>query len=258
MCIVSSNIDEYNTLEHINNIMLDKLTEEPSETVENKINQLIDNMSDNTVVDEKTKENILIEAAYPYFVYFNNKFIDPFIEHFTEHFTEQNINEYFEKTIQNYITEDYMMNDASIIINKLKSKKIKSKNNSSYFLNTLYSLLINPQDYSNIITWKYNYNNKILIIIKNKKEVSKKLCPKAKNLDFTSCLRQFNNYSFNRIKNQQNINQYDIFIHQTLEDINNIINISRNNKKRKRCKKDNISKLEVAAISLCNFARQKL
>ena len=64
------------------------------------------------------------------------------------------------------------------------------------FLIKLHKMLSQPEHYSNIISWTKNEKGKIVIIIKNKMEVLKEICPASTGTAFSACTRQFTNYSF--------------------------------------------------------------
>lgn len=217
------------------NNLLDELTEESVENFDNRINQFIEEHPENYdniyKVRERPNETLLIEA-YPYLEQFIEQFIEPFTEYFEGHFLEH----YFIDCIKNFPE---------------KNNNINSSNNieKSGFLHKLYILLSNQLKYSHLILWKYDNDNKIVIIIKDKMEVSKILCPRSSNLNFSACLRQLNNYFFNSFHK----NKCVYVTHPTLENINDIINIRKKSKKRKMndCVKiSEIEKKQIAAVSL--------
>ncbi len=221
MCEIINRINEkYNST----NNLLDELSEESVENIDNRINQFIEEHPENYnsmyKLREEPNETHLIEA-YPYLEQFIEQFIEPFTEYFEGNFIEQYLIDCIEKCPEKRNT----INDSNNII-------------QNGFLNKLYILLSNQQKYSHIIFWEYNNDNKIVIILKEKMEVSKILCPRSCNLNFSACLRQLNNYSFHSFQK----NKCVYVTHPTLENINDIINIRKYSKKSKKRKMSEMKK----------------
>jgi len=152
-----------------------------------------------------------------------NQFIDDnsFDENIYKFREEENKNSVFDKYL---FIEELPTKSNNITISKIT--KIKSK-----FLKKLYFLLNNEQNYDHIICWKYGNNKKIVIIIKDKKKVLNLLCPKSNISNFSTCVRQLNNYSFNQKSFKKDSNIY--VTHPTLENINDIITLQKKKRKRK-------------------------
>ena len=178
------------------NILLNELSdlkeEESVEIIDNKINQFIDDNS----LDNKI-----------------NQFIDD------NSLDNDNIYKFREEEDKNSISEKYL------VIEELPTKSInmtisKITKNKSNFLTKLYLLLNNERN-----------NNKIVNIIKDKKKVLNLLCPKSNISNFSTCVRQLNNYSFNQKSFKKNSNIY--VTHPTLKNINDIITLQKKKRKRK-------------------------
>ena len=97
------------------------------------------------------------------------------------------------------------------------------------FLINLHKLLTN-QEYSNIISWTFDNDGNILILLKDKLLVAKEVCPRSTNIDFHSCARQFCNYGFKTVsrKKIQRIGENElVFSNPKVKSIDDILTLER-------------------------------
>ena len=97
------------------------------------------------------------------------------------------------------------------------------------FLINLHKLLTN-QEYSNIISWTFDNDGNILILLKDKLLVAKEVCPRSANIDFHSCARQFCNYGFKTVsrKKIQRIGENElVFSNPKVKSIDDILTLER-------------------------------
>ncbi len=96
---------------------------------------------------------------------------------------------------------------------------------SGRFIEKLKVILVNSYKYSHMISWIRDECDKIVIIVKDKIEVTKILCPRSKY--FNSCMRQFNHYSFNVVFNDYYwSDNYTRLCNPNLKDINSISSLT--------------------------------
>ena len=98
------------------------------------------------------------------------------------------------------------------------------------FLINLHKLLTN-QEYSNIISYTFDNDGNILILLKDKLLVAKEVCPRSANIDFHSCARQFCNYGF-KTETRLSIEGIDknnglIFSNPKVKSIDDILTLER-------------------------------
>ena len=98
------------------------------------------------------------------------------------------------------------------------------------FTGKLHKLLTN-QEYSNIISWTFDNDGNILILLKDKLLVAKEVCPRSANIDFHSCARQFCNYGF-KTETRLSIEGIDknnglIFSNPKVKSIDDILTLER-------------------------------
>ena len=97
------------------------------------------------------------------------------------------------------------------------------------FIISLHKLLTN-QEYSNIISYKFDNDGNILIVLKDKFLVAKEVCPRANWGDFSSCARQFCNYGFKTVsrKKIQRIGENElVFSNPKVKSIDDILTLER-------------------------------
>ena len=98
------------------------------------------------------------------------------------------------------------------------------------FTDKLHKLLTN-QEYSNIISYTFDNDGNILILLKDKLLVAKEVCPRSANIDFHSCARQFCNYGF-KTETRLSIEGIDknnglIFSNPKVKSIDDILTLER-------------------------------
>ena len=97
------------------------------------------------------------------------------------------------------------------------------------FTHSLHKLLTN-QEYSNIISYTFDNDGNILIVLKDKFLVAKEVCPRANWGDFSSCARQFCNYGFKTVsrKKIQRIGENElVFSNPKVKSIDDILTLER-------------------------------
>ena len=98
------------------------------------------------------------------------------------------------------------------------------------FLINLHKLLTN-QEYSNIISYTFDNDGNVLILLKDKLLVANEICPRSANIDFHSCARQFCNYGF-KTETRLSIEGIDkknglIFSNPKVKSIDDILTLER-------------------------------
>ena len=126
------------------------------------------------------------------------------------------------------------------------------------FLIKLHKMLSQPEHYSNIISWTKNEKGKIVIIIKDKIEVLKEICPASSGTAFGSCTRQFTNYSFFQPRHafgrpvgapiHQKSHTY--YHHSELENIDDILNMKGRERTRSGMYVDSKKKQKTKEIGI--------